>query len=361
MKLFKCTQCDNPVYFENTSCDRCKSQLGFEVNTMLLFAVKTEADGTYTLVKHDDVPSSGYRYCTNYQYQVCNWLVAENSESDFCVACNLNRTIPNLSIDDNLRKWSKIEIAKHRLIYALLRFNLPVNRKTKDAVHGILFDFLADSDGQLRVLTGHAKGLVTLNIAEADDIEREMMRKQMDEIYRTLLGHFRHEIGHYYWEVFFQDHPERLDAFRGLFGDERIDYGDALQKHYEQGAPGDWEVRFISAYAATHPWEDWAETWAHYLHMVGTLETAYSFGLAIDPLIHAHNKAMSAKIDKDPYLEMNFDEIIGKWLPLTFAMNSLNRSMGLKDPYPFIISPVVLKKLQFIHRAVHQEWDGLVD
>ncbi|WP_028298074.1 zinc-binding metallopeptidase family protein [Olivibacter sitiensis] len=356
MKLFKCTQCENPVYFENTSCDRCKYQLGFEVNSMSLFAIKTEADGSYSLVKHDDVPNSGYRYCANHQYQVCNWLVAEGAKSDYCVACNLNRTIPDLAVDDNLRKWSKIEIAKHRLIYALLRFNLPVNRKTSDAVHGILFDFLADTEGQPRVLTGHANGLVTLNIAEADDIEREMMRKQMDEIYRTLLGHFRHEIGHYYWEVFFLDHPERLSLFRKIFGDERADYGESLQRHYEQGTPKDWEEHYISAYAAAHPWEDWAETWAHYLHMVGTLETAYAFGVTIDPLIHADKRGMSTRIDKDPYLEMDFEEIIGKWLPLTFAMNSLNRSMGLKDPYPFIITPSVLGKLQFIHNAIHQQW-----
>lgn len=357
MKLFKCTNCENPVYFENTSCDKCNTQLGFESTSMLLYAVKTEADGTYTLVRHGDVSTSGYRYCANHHYGVCNWLVAEAAEGDYCVACSLNRTIPNLSVADNLRKWAKIEVAKHRLVYALLRFKLPVNRKTQDAMHGILFDFLADTDGQPRVLTGHASGLVTLNVAEADDIEREMMRKEMDEVYRTLLGHFRHEIGHYYWEVFFQDHPDRLALFRQLFGDERVDYGESLKKHYESGTPTNWDNDYISAYAAAHPWEDWAETWAHYLHMVGTLETAYAFGLAIDPLVETVKGGMSAKIDTDPYTEMTFQEITSKWLPLTFAMNSLNRSMGLKDPYPFIITPMVLKKLDFIHHAIHQKWD----
>ena len=217
-----------------------------------------------------------------------------------------------------------------------------------------MFDFLSDrnaTDGQ-RILTGHDNGLITINIAEADDIYREMSRNQMNEVYRTLLGHFRHEIGHYYWDVLI-GRTDKLFPFRNLFGDERADYGFALQQYYSNNYSKIWKKQFISKYASAHPWEDWAETWAHYMHIVDTLETADSFGLNVRPRVVKPEDDMNTSF-VDPYTVTNFDEIIDMWLPLTFAMNSLNRSMGLRDLYPFVISRTIKEKLRFIHEIVKE-------
>ena len=183
-------------------------------------------------------------------------------------------------------------------------------------------------------------------------MEREKRRLEMGEPYRTLLGHFRHEVGHYFWDVIVRD-GGKLEACRALFGDDTIDYGEALQHHYREGPPPDWQTRFVSAYAATHPWEDFAETWSHYLHIVDTLEMASAFGIKVHPAADSLG-GLSAHIGFDPYEAENFDTIVTAWLPFTFAMNSINRAMGVRDLYPFVLSPPVIAKLRFIHQLVHK-------
>ncbi|MEI9947206.1 MAG: putative zinc-binding peptidase [Chitinophagaceae bacterium] len=356
MKLFKCDHCGQPVYFENTFCVQCNASLGFDPQRMDLVALQDGENNSYTLFDSKGKVTSStphYKYCSNRQYNVCNWLLPHDSEEEFCIACSLNRTIPDLSQPDHLVKWARIEVAKHRLVYSLLRFKLPVISKTQDEDKGIAFDFLADenTDGEKRLLTGHNHGLITLNIEEADDAIREMARNQMDEVYRTLVGHFRHEIGHYYWERLIED-TKRLKPFRELFGDESIDYGEALKEHYNKAPSDEWREKFISAYASSHPWEDWAETWAHYMHIVDTLETAYSFGLTVNPRVADLDNEMSARLNIDPYTTKSIDDIIERWIPLSFVMNSLNRSMGMKDSYPFVINEAVKEKLTFIHETI---------
>jgi len=348
MKLFKCNHCGQPVYFENVFCGNCQSSLGFVAETQQMISFTVEKNGLFK--PHDKSYKTLYKYCDNHQHGVCNWLVPENNPSVFCKACDLNRTIPPLDQPDYAERWRKIEVAKHRLVYALLRMKLPVVNKVAEPETGLAFDFVADepSNDSERVLTGHDNGLITLNIAEADDIEREMARKSMDEVYRTVLGHFRHEIGHYYWDRLISN-SKWLPKFRALFGDEQEDYGQALQRHYNEGAPANWNENFISSYASTHPWEDWAETWAHYMHIVDTLETAYAYGIGIHTKI---SSKFNADIKTDPYEIKDFEKIINFWLPLTLAMNSLNRSMGLQDIYPFVITPKVAEKLQFIHAVL---------
>ena len=272
----------------------------------------------------------------------------------FCTACRHNRTIPALSLPENLERWRRLEVAKRRLFYTLLRLRLPLTKRPEDP-EGLAFDFLSD-DGPSAppVMTGHASGLITINIAEADDVERERRRTGMGEPYRTLLGHLRHEVGHHYWTVLVERSPDpgTIERFRGLFGDERVDYGEALKRHYAQGAPPDWPERFISAYASAHPWEDWAETWAHYLHMVDTLETAGAFGISTRPKV-SRGAEIATTVDFDPHGDGDLEQLIGAWLPLTFAVNSLNRSMGQPDLYPFVIPPAVIGKLAFVHGCVH--------
>jgi len=356
MKLFKCDHCGQPVYFENTFCVPCNASLGFDPGRMDLVALQPAGNNGYTLLEGKEKFASStpcYKYCSNKQYNVCNWLLPFDSDGEFCIACNLNRTIPDLSKPDHLEKWARIEVAKHRLVYSLLRFKLPVISKTQDEDKGIAFDFLAEEnkkDGK-RLLTGHDQGLITLNIDEADDAIREMARNQMDEVYRTVLGHFRHEIGHYYWDQLIKD-TNRLQSFRLLFGDETTDYGEALKQHYNKPASNEWNEKFISAYASAHPWEDWAETWAHYMHIIDTMETAYSFGMTLNPGVAGPENEMSARLNIDPYTNQRIDDIIERWIPLSFVMNSLNRSMGLKDSYPFVINEEVKKKLNFIHKTI---------
>ncbi|MEO6316357.1 MAG: putative zinc-binding peptidase [Chitinophagaceae bacterium] len=349
MKLYSCAKCQNLLYFENTVCLNCNSAVGFDASKLSMVTLLPAGGKQFTDINQKN---NAWRYCDNSVYAACNWLIPVSQDSGFCLACDLNRTIPALDKPENVDRWRRIEIAKHRLVYSLLRLHLPVVSKDGEQETGIAFDFMADTDPKQKVMTGHDSGTITLNIEEADEKLRVKHKLDLGERYRTLLGHFRHEVGHYYWDVFFKNDPNAAADFRKLFGDETLDYSQALETYYENGAPADWNNRYISPYSTSHAWEDWAETWAHFLHMMDTLETAYSFGIAIDPRKAIEQQQMQANIGRDPYSISNFDEIVKMWLPLTFAVNSLNRSMGHQDFYPFIISAPVIEKLRFIHGAV---------
>lgn len=349
MKLFKCQSCSQLLYFENTRCERCRHRLGYLPETATLFALEPEEKDWSTLGPEP----RAVRFCTNATHDICNWLVPAGSSDTFCAACRHNRTIPNLGQPENLPRWRKLEVAKHHLFYSLMRLGLPLANRVDDPEHGLVFDFLADAPEAAgpKVLTGHDNGVITLNVKEADDHVREAMRAQMHEPYRTLLGHFRHEVGHYFWDVLVRD-GGFLDDFRDRFGDERVDYAAALQKNYADGPPPDWQEHFVSAYASCHPWEDFAETWAHYLHIVDTLEMAAAFSISVQPRI-TRDPDLAADIDFDPHRSRDIHTLVDAWLPLTFAVNSLNRAMGQPDLYPFILSTDVIDKLGFIHRIVH--------
>jgi hypothetical protein len=353
LQLFRCQHCGQIVYFENTACLRCSRRLGYIPEISRLSALEPQDDGWRALAS----PGSAYRFCANAEFDACNWLVAGGTSEKFCAACSHNRTIPNLGDEANLLAWRKIEAAKHRLLYTLLKLRLPLGESGDDTDRRLTFDFVASvpSEGA-RVLTGHDNGLITLAVEEADDVERERRRVMMHEPYRTLLGHFRHEVGHYYWDRLVRD-ADKLEDVRRVFGDDRIDYGEALQTYYAQGAPADWPERFISAYATSHPWEDFAETWAHYLHIVDTLEMADSYNMNIHPKL-ARDGALDAAVEINPYREADFNRIVETWIPLSNALNSLNRAMGMPDLYPFVLSVPVIGKLKEIHdlvRAVSED------
>jgi hypothetical protein len=373
MRTFCCRICGQPVYFENTRCTRCGATLGFLPDSLRLSALVQGEDGLWRVpaaapplrrgwlnrLIRGDAGERGapepraYRQCGNYeQHDVCNWMVPADREETFCAACRPNRTIPNLGRPGNLDKWFRIERSKRRLAYSLLRLGLRMRSMDEDPEGGLGFAFLSSQDAAPgeNAMTGHANGLITINIDEADPSKRERMRMDMDERYRTLLGHFRHEIGHYYWDLLIRD-GGRLEGFRAIFGDEQADYATALQDHYNNGAPLQWEDNFISAYASAHPWEDWAETWAHYLHIVDTLETAEHFGLQVERRL-PDGGLQRSNPDFDPYEIDDFAPIIDHWLPLTFALNSMSRSMGQQDMYPFVLSQPVIDKLAYVHRVV---------
>jgi hypothetical protein len=349
MKLFECQNCGQPLYFENTRCESCELALGYLPARQTMTALEPDHPNWRALA----IPRGVYRYCANVAHGACNWMIPVSDPEQFCAACRHNRMIPDLTQADNLAHWRLIEVAKHRLFYTLLRLRLPLRTRLEDP-DGLAFDFLADGAamplGEGPVMTGHASGVITINLAEADDAERERRRGQMGEPYRTLLGHFRHEIAHYYWDRLIAN-TASLDEFRQLFGDEREDYGAALQRYYASGPPADWPAHFVTAYATAHPWEDFAETWAHYFHMVDTLETAQAFSLVLEPKL---SKGRATRIDFDPHAT-EMDRLIAAWIPVTFAANSINRSMGLPDLYPFVLSPPVIGKLTFIQACIHAQ------
>jgi hypothetical protein len=274
MHVFTCNNCQNPVYFDNFLCTLCGERLAFIPDHQVLSVLKPQrgAPDRYTALA-PAARQGVYRLCQNsLQHGACNWAISDHDENELCRACRLNGTIPCLAEQAHREAWLRLEASKRRLLYSLLTLGLPIESRSENPEAGLEFSFLASSAGQ-QVFTGHSDGQITINVAEADDPFREKMRKQLGENYRTLLGHFRHEIGHFYWNRLIAK-SERLSTFRALFGDEQASYQDAVQRHYVQGAPADWNVRFVSAYATMHPWEDWAETWAHYMHMVDVLETA---------------------------------------------------------------------------------------
>jgi hypothetical protein len=355
VRLFKCQSCGQILYFENTRCESCGHQLGYLPQAMTLSALEPDGERWCPLA----APDSAVRLCENAGHAACNWMVEADAADTLCMACRHNNTIPDLSVPVNLERWQRLELAKHHLFYSLLRLRLPLATRTDNPEHGLAFDFLADSPGAtgLKVMTGHDNGLITIALIEADDAERERRRSQMHEPYSSLLGHFRHEVGHYFWDVLVRD-GGRLDECRAEFGDDRQDYETALRTHYTNGPPADWQEHYVSQYASTHPWEDWAETWAHYLHIIDTLEMARAFGITVHPQL-IRDETLSAVIDLDPYdAQADMTSIIGAWLPLTFAMNSLNRAMGNPDLYPFVLSPTVVTKLGFVHDVVHGSRPG---
>lgn len=341
MKTFKCTNCNSRVYFENVACIACQHALGFDASTTEMVALTAQPDGLFKRVGR--AADSLVRYCANAKPGVCNWLTSADDLNPFCRACDLNRTIPNLAEYGSLAAWRELELAKKRLVYSLLRFRLPTDGGGS-SIGPLTFDFVRN------MMTGHLDGVITVNVLEADAVERERQRQIFDEPYRSLLGHLRHECGHYYWRLLVES-GGRIEDFRRLFGDEQPDYMSALSRHYSEGASPDWQLRHVSAYASCHPHEDWAETWAHYLHMVDAVETAEATGMEPRAAGFITGSIWPFKT-YDVYRDETFDALMERWIPLTIAMNSLSRSMGHHDFYPFVIPSAALEKLEFVHSAI---------
>jgi len=351
VKLFSCDNCQQVLFFENSRCMNCGMTVGYCVELAKIVTLQHQTGSSQGSVYEVFFPNQGlrhYRQCKNASdHDACNWLVPAEQQQQFCNSCRLTEVAPDLSDANNRIAWAGIEAAKRRLLYTLYSLKLPLSSRQEWPNEGVAFHFLRSTNAE-PVMTGHDEGIITLNIAEADSAFRENMREKMGEAYRTVLGHLRHEIGHYYWDRLIRN-SNLLGEFRGLFGDDTLDYEQAVQRHYEQGAPANWLDSYISAYATMHPWEDWAETWAHYLHMVDTLETAKSHGLSLRvPGAERSGEQMST----DALAFRDFESLTSSWNAVTLALNSLNRSMGMKDAYPFVLSPKVLEKLRFVHDLI---------
>ncbi len=337
LRDFICPNCGQHLAFENSVCLSCDSAVGFSPED-LAFLVITPDD-----VHQGAVAPSEYQLCANLHLAQCNWLVRVEPFRALCASCRLTRTRPADHDTAALGAFAEAEQAKRRLMVELFELALPVVDRQQDPTYGLAFDLLSSADEP--VSTGHRDGVITLDLAEGDDVYRERVRVQMAEPYRTLLGHFRHEIGHYYFYRLVTPAPPRLQEFTTLFGDPGIDYLSARERHYTEGPPTGWEQSYVSAYATMHPVEDWAETFAHYLHIRSTLDTAAAFGLA----------PANATYQRKVLGPSGFDTIIEMWLPLAWSLNMVNRSMGKADLYPFVLPAPVLEKMRFVHRVASQE------
>jgi len=350
MRAFACDHCGQLLCFENSHCLRCQTPLGFAHEQLALRALEPCGPEAYRMLHGSS--RARYRRCARAAVAACNWLVSENEESADCLSCRLTRDVPTMHTEPEQRAFALAEGAKRRLLYQLFDLELPLAADPKEHRAGLSFVLAFRTAGK-PVMTGHANGVVTLDLSECDNVHRERVRHEFGEPYRTLLGHFRHEVGHYYWDALIDKGP-LLAKFRETFGDERANYGEALKRHYERKSTQAWNDYYVSAYAASHPWEDWAETFAHYLHIRDTLQTSASFGLRVSPHAQAIPPAggkLSARASEE-IAGRDFAEVVSEWLPLTYAFNAVNRSMGKDDLYPFVLAPVVIAKLSFVHALV---------
>ncbi len=373
-RAFSC-RCGRPVFFRNSECLACHTPLGYDPASRRLLPLEPAPPTRAPLVRplsaaaqtaeppvwREAGGESGgprWRRCHNLDTAAaCNWLLAEQDRHAgspaLCRCCRLTRTLPDLSVPEHGAWWNRIELAKRRLVSSLIALKLPVlNRQFEDPKRGLAFDLLRASPGAPPVVTGHDDGIITLDVEEADDAWREQRRAALSEPYRTLLGHLRHETGHYYWQRLVE-HTGWHQPFRQLFGDERQDYAQALKRHYSEGSRADWVQHFVSAYASSHPWEDWAETWAHYLHLRDTLDTAASFGLDGERVeLHYERFSLQTLGGPDGAQARGFLRLLNSWMELTGVLNELSRSMGVHDFYPFVLSAPAVRKLYFVHRVI---------
>ena len=335
MRRFWCV-CGHPLYFESVRCTRCHAEGGYDPGQCDMVPLSSSGQ-----VANLFGAGNSFRYCRNgSEFSACNWLVDDDTADEYCRACAFNRTIPDLSKPDNLVRWRRFEQAKKRLLYGLNYLGLPLVNGWYDSGRGLLFDFIEDQRSNPVLLesfvsTGYLSGVITINAMEADTVAREATREQFNESYRTLLGHLRHESGHYYYWIA-GEQAEFASRFVELFGDPAQDYSNSLSSHYDSGAPENWQDEYISSYATAHPLEDWAECWSHYLHISDTLETAISYRVVTGEQAG------------------QFPRLLAQWKDFSVTLNELNRSMGLHDAYPFVIGSRVEAKLQFIDQVVRE-------
>ncbi|MFY0607019.1 MAG: putative zinc-binding peptidase [Cyclobacteriaceae bacterium] len=347
MKVFQCGYCHNPLFFESYECDNCGHLSGYRDSDRMMLTFDRDANQLIS-----DREKIAYKYCKNHEHDVCNWLIEKESDDKYCRACQLNRTIPNLSDGKNFEYWQNLEVAKHRLIYQLQKMGFDLQSKLRNE-QGLCFDFIAKQNDP-KIMTGHANGVITILLREADSATREKIKQDLHEPYRTLIGHLRHEVGHYFWDHLIYRDAANLKSFREIFGNEEQNYAEALATYYKKGAPDKWEAGFISKYATSHPWEDWAESWAHYLHLMDMVETSYYFGLMVTPA--NEHMGMLSMDPINPYSVDDFSLIVKNAIPLSFAVNSINRAMGLPDVYPFEVNENITAKMSFIHDLVKNQY-----
>jgi hypothetical protein len=330
MRLFSCPACQQQVYFDNSVCLACGSDIAFAPDVMEMVSVSA--------------PGGAHRNCVQrVTSDACNWAIEAADPTPRCRSCRLTGADSVVGADA-LR--ARAEAAKRQVLYTLLQLGVPFAPKMgEDDLQGLRFVWTLPAAGA-PTFTGQQNGTVTLNLNEADDAHREATRVSFGEPQRTVLGHLRHELSHYFFHRFVEGWPA-IEDFRSTFGDERVDYTTALQQHYQQGPAADWQQHFVSAYASSHPWEDWAETCAHYLLMVEAVDTAAAWGLQLSSAgsaaVQPEQAAAAAPVER---------LVLDQWLPLARFLNAMSRSLGLPDSYPYLLPPPVIGKLRLVRHAL---------
>ena len=349
VRAFACPVCNNFTQFEAARCRNCHAALGFHPPSKSMLPV---ADGVAQI--------DGQRWvrCTQSETSGCNWLAAEEQspyERGRCLADSLIRREPDASDTIAREKLVPTAVALRRLVYQLDDIGLPIDPFWRHD-GGLAFDLLSSYSTGEKVTIGHAGGVITIDLVESLDAYRESLRVRLGEPYRTMLGHFRHEVGHYYQHVLVESGSgahRYLDDCRRLFGDERASYGDAISRHYKFGAPDGWHEAFISEYATMHPWEDFAECFAHYLHITDTIDTSREAGM----VLRADLVRFSAPRDIAPlesYDDVPIERLLFDWRWISLFFNRVNTAMGKIPLYPFEIPEPVVTKLGFIHRVIRE-------
>lgn len=342
MQKFRC-DCGNDLFFGSTQCLRCGCEVGYDPAAGIMRRI---------------APDQGVRRCENgLRHQICNWTVTPELDAGLCAACRLNRIIPDLSRPSNVVLWGRVEAAKRRLLYTLLRLGIGIPSRAEDPRNGLTFEIVSTALNP-SVTTGHLNGVITINLEEADDTYRQIHRQLLGENQRTLLRHFRHESAHYLWSRFLSNldwgDPNR-QGFRETFGDEWRDYAEALSAHYQQGPPEGWPLQFVSRYAAAHPWEDWAETWAHYLQMLDGLESCDALGVQAAQLTLPMERLpvqagwLSTHLLHVPDENDGFLALLQRWICLSSVLNEIADSLGEPPPCPLVISVPIAQKLRLAH------------
>ncbi|MFP5486675.1 MAG: putative zinc-binding metallopeptidase, partial [Acidimicrobiia bacterium] len=278
----------------------------------------------------------------------CTWMLPADSGETWCRSCRLTRGRPDVDRPDAIEAWMLAEHAKRRLVHQLDELALPIEIVSEARPQGLVFDlvFLPGEGG----ITGHLDGVVTLDLAETDDLHRDRLRHRLGEPFRTVIGHLRHEIGHFYWDRLVGQSDD-LKHFRRLFGDERVDYAESVDRYYAHAGAAWDRTRFVTGYAAAHPLEDWAETFAHYLHILDAVDTAVAHDLVPD------DSATILVTDAVGTLELV--DILSAWRPINSAVNAIAETLGVPAVYPFDPADAVVDKLAFVHAQVakHTERD----
>jgi hypothetical protein len=349
MKLFNCARCAAQIYFENMHCGSCGASLGF-VPEELTVAAFDAVSPPWVRLGVPESEAGSWRACANrHNAWGCNWMVPASQVDERCLSCRMTRTDISALVDLNPSRWMTAESAKRHLLYTLLSLQLPIApKRDADDVSGLAFVWQVGGP-DFKPITGHANGTITLDLLEADDDQREAARVALAESQRTILGHLRHEVSHHLHQRLVEGTTHEA-AFLQLFGDPQQDYAQALQRHYDAGPPPDWPANFISAYATAHPWEDWAETCAHYLLIIDAVESAAAWGLSL--------RALPKLKLRDPHgtAGMPLEElVIHQWLPVSRFLNAMARSIGLRDSYPFTMPNIVLAKLHFVQEVLRSQ------
>ncbi|GGG61010.1 hypothetical protein GCM10011415_03810 [Salipiger pallidus] len=312
MQIFTCPNCGASLYFHNTGCV-CGEQVSFAPDSQAMVPLRDP--------------------CANREIIGCNWL-AENG--GLCRSCAMTEVLPDLREDANRPLWETSELAKRWMLASLMRWGWFTPADPGDRP---VFKMLSEvtAAGDANVVMGHANGTITINVSEASEAEIVKRQEQLSELYRSMLGHMRHETAHFLF-VRLSDSPEFLDQFRTVFGDERADYGKALERHYDDPEPADYD--HITSYANAHPHEDWAETLAHLMHLIDLLDSAAAVSLSLPE---------GPKPGHDPYATADVDAEISMAVDMAIAINHVNRAMDLPDLYPFVLTQGVREKISFAH------------